>query len=628
MEQKARDHKPTTWGRIQRPRLREPSRELDSSMGKLVLDPKESSSILTPDGKSSGQSEEVAANEATKHQTTFDDSNESPESNLPARFGIGVKGKKRERVEKSVRSRRRRSKSEKNGGSSSESLDAQSPPILLDSAGSATKDETQGPSKENMAAICEGDASVTTNLLDSKLADHIYEKIRDEVRWQNMSHMGGDVPRLVAVQGTIAEDGSFPIYRHPADEMPPLLPFSPTMSLIAAEVEKNLGHPVNHVLAQFYRDSTDHITEHSDKTLDIVPGTFIADVSLGAQRTMVLRTKKPPKGKEIATSEVGQDRQVCRAVLPHNSMFSMGLVTNMRWLHGIRPDKRLDSEKTAEELAFNCCRISLTFRHIGTFLNKDQTLIWGQGATSEFRETAKSVINGDHKEAEEMIRAFGTENHSAEFDWKAIYGKGFDVLHMENSPKLFLSGNFIADTRVKILLADYGVEWTEGKVSPPIVWKDGIPSKDAPAIHERLPVKFVDKDPSRSTIIGDIAILLYIDAVYGNRSKLQPNLARQYTRLYLSEELLKKWLGNPFNEKLLRRELETWEGFAAESEYMAGSELSVVDYALFPVIESIISDWKSIEDFDALVAFYNRMNERESVTKVLGALEERLTGRE
>jgi len=273
-----------------------------------------------------------------------------------------------------------------------------------------------------------------------------------------MTHQGGDVPRLVCVQGDVAEDGSLPIYRHPADESPPLLPYSPHVSMIRDEVEKKLGHTVNHVLIQFYRDGTDHITEHSDKTLDIVPHTFIANVSLGAQRTMVFRTKKSAQA-EGTSDDQSRPRKVTRAPLPHNSMCKMGLVTNMRWLHGIRQDKRMASEKSEAELAYNGGRISLTFRLIGTFLDKHQQKIWGQGATSKSRDTAKTVINGNTSEAEAMIRAFGKENHSSEFSWKDIYGEGFDVLHISNLPRLFLSGDSIEDQRVKLALAEYGIEW-------------------------------------------------------------------------------------------------------------------------------------------------------------------------
>ena len=470
--------------------------------------------------------------------------------------------------------------------------------------------------------ICEGDTTVIENLLDNERSDGIFERIRDEVRWQKMSHQGGEVPRLVAVQGEVAEDGSIPIYRHPADESPPLLPFSPSVSLIQAQVEEKLGHPVNHVLIQFYRDGTDYISEHSDKTLDIVPNTFIANVSLGAQRTMVFRTKKPLKNaKAPPHSEDVKPRQAYRASLPHNSMCKMGLVTNMRWLHAIRQDKRMASEKSAAELAYNGGRISLTFRLIGTFLDKDQQKIWGQGAVHKKKEDARTVINGETPESEKMIRAFGKENHSSEFDWKETYGEGFDVLHISNTPKLFFSGDVVADTRVKILLAEYDVAWTEGKLSPSFNWKDGSSSSNAPPVPESLPVKFVDNDLSKSTVVGDLAIMLYLDAVYGRNSEVTPksqvDLARQFTRFQQCGDLLKKWRAVPFSVKPFRRELELWDALATEAPFIAGSAISLADYALWPILEEIAGEWGDCTGAENLGAYYKRLKERDSVVKAL-----------
>ena len=487
----------------------------------------------------------------------------------------------------------------------------------------SVKEEVEEPT-----GLCEGDTTIIHGLLDKDAAESIFERIRDEVRWQKMSHQGGDVPRLVAVQGEIAEDGSIPIYRHPADESPPLLQFTPVVSLIRKRVEVKLGHPVNHVLIQFYRDGNDYISEHSDKTLDIVPKTFIANVSLGAQRTMVFRTKKQQKTEDTAkNTETVQPRQATRAPLPHNSMCRMGLLTNMRWLHAIRQDKRMISEKSAEELAFNGGRISLTFRQIGTFLSKDQTKIWGQGATSKSKAHAMTVINGDNAESERMIRAFGKENHSSEFDWKEHYGNGFDVLHIENSPKLFLSGDKVADFRVRLLLAEYGIEWSEGKLSPAFHWKNGSSSKEAPSIPETLPVKFVDNDLSKSTVCGDLAIMLYLDAVYGSKptnssAKSHVDLARQFTRFQQSGELFKKWRATPFGVKPFRRELELWEAFATEGSFIAGEKISLADYALWPLLDEIHGEWDTFDGLENLATYYQRLKQSSTFVKTLSVKEE------
>lgn len=54
--------------------------------------------------------------------------------------------------------------------------------------------------------------------------------------------------------------------------------------MIREQVEKVLRHPVNHVLIQYYRTGNDYISEHSDKTIDVVQDSKIVNVSLGAER--------------------------------------------------------------------------------------------------------------------------------------------------------------------------------------------------------------------------------------------------------------------------------------------------------------------------------------------------------
>jgi alkylated DNA repair dioxygenase AlkB len=237
---------------------------------------------------------------------------------------------------------------------------------------------------------------------------------------------------LQAVHPT--DSHSYPIYRHPADESPPLCPFSPTVSKIRAHVERALQHPVNHVLIQLYRSGADYISEHSDKTIDVVRDSRIVNLSLGARRTMTLKTKKDSlhttgdDGDDGAEQQQPTQRRTQRVPLPHNSLFVMGLQTNARWMHSVHTDKRPDSTKEPEERG---ARISLTFRRIGTFLtpaSPHPQRIYGQGATHKTRAEAQPVVLGG-AEAERLLAAFGAENHQSEFDWDEAYGEGFDVLH-------------------------------------------------------------------------------------------------------------------------------------------------------------------------------------------------------
>ncbi|KAL8682025.1 MAG: hypothetical protein Q9186_001901 [Xanthomendoza sp. 1 TL-2023] len=110
-----------------------------------------------------------------------------------------------------------------------------------------------------------GDSRIIHEVLDPKFAEEAFTSLKNEVNWQTMNHRGGQVPRLVAVQGEIGSDGGVPIYRHPADESPPLLPFTTSVEKIRKELERTLKQPFNHVLIQQYRDGNDNISEHSDK---------------------------------------------------------------------------------------------------------------------------------------------------------------------------------------------------------------------------------------------------------------------------------------------------------------------------------------------------------------------------
>lgn len=444
--------------------------------------------------------------------------------------------------------------------------------------------------------ICEGDTVVITNLLPPDVVCDIFEKLKAEVQWQKMSHQGGEVPRLVAVQGEVGKGGEIPVYRHPADEAPPLLAFSPAVSLIRRHVERASGHAVNHCLIQYYRDGKDYISEHSDKTLDIIPNTYIANVSLGAERTMVLRRKR-----DSNNSDSGSPRKTARADLPHNSMMRMGLATNMRWMHAIRQDKRREQEKTAAELDFGGCRISLTFRLIGTFLSKDQSKIWGQGAVAKDKAQSRNVVNGTTDEGTRMIQAFSLENRTSEFDWQVVYGYGFDVLHMSNTRKLLLSEKKLIDDGVRAVLEHLGLEWIPSSITTPVNAESEI--------GEPL-VKLIDTDISRSTVQGHAAVLLYLDAVHWKRdiARTPFEFAKLYTRLYLATSLAAT--------DITVKALDAWETFAAEDVYIAGPELSTVDFAFFPILHSF-REFLENGDLLRLEVYYRTMEEVDAIRRVL-----------
>jgi len=215
-----------------------------------------------------------------------------------------------------------------------------------------------------------GDSVLFFDVLPERTANAAFKKLREETEWVVMRHKGGAVSRLIAAQGTCdAEKDMEPIYRHPADELPPTRQWTETPKVIKAHVEKLARQQMNHALIQWYRGGSDHITPHTDKTIDIKRASSIVNVSIGAERVMVLREK----------GESGK-RRIQRISLPHNSLFLMGWRTNREWLHGINKDNRPIRVKSESEVAEQGHRISLTFRQIATYLHRSNNTLTGQGA--------------------------------------------------------------------------------------------------------------------------------------------------------------------------------------------------------------------------------------------------------
>lgn len=52
-----------------------------------------------------------------------------------------------------------------------------------------------------------GDSHLVTDILPQEVADVAFERMKMEVKWHTMYHRGGEVPRLVAVEGEVDEDG-------------------------------------------------------------------------------------------------------------------------------------------------------------------------------------------------------------------------------------------------------------------------------------------------------------------------------------------------------------------------------------------------------------------------------------
>ncbi|KAI0280333.1 hypothetical protein BC826DRAFT_1094354 [Russula brevipes] len=222
--------------------------------------------------------------------------------------------------------------------------------------------------------IAEGDTSQVENILPPELAEVAFEVLLKEVRLPSPFHN------------------------------------TPPVSATRTHVERALQYQVNHVLIQLYRTDADYISEHSDKTVDVVRGSRVVSLSLGVRRTMTLRTKKDAAAVgAAATVTDGAARRTTQSVpLPHNSLFAMGLATNACGMHGDKSGRR------RPRIRSRGARISLTFRHIGTFLTPSLRPS-SSSSPAGTRAEARPVVHGG-EEPKRLLGAFGAENHQSEFD--------------------------------------------------------------------------------------------------------------------------------------------------------------------------------------------------------------------
>ena len=367
---------------------------------------------------------------------------------------------------------------------------------------------------------------------------------------------------------------------------------------------------------------------------------------------MTLRTKvsKRQPGTE---SPAARTRQTQRIPMPHNSAFILGPKSNAHWLHGVRADKRPIQQKSEEERSYGGERISITFRHIGTFMEENKRQIWGQGAKGKSRASAGIIPRGGAEEMEAMVQAFGKENHQADFDWDAEYGKGFDVINLINDKaKLNLSKDSVANLRVQLSLAEKAIPYTIIQQNRPRSPDDKSGKRRyQPWTHglsNTQNVVFEDADEDSATTEGDIAILFYLENVrpfpkpesVSSGGPIRNVSARLYTRTTQANELLYLWRelkAIPQSPTLARAERPTtptststplaefttdmkmWEEYAEEADFIAGEYWTIIDCAFWPVLREIAKGWESFgqETYPRLWAYHERVLERASVKALL-----------
>jgi len=119
------------------------------------------------------------------------------------------------------------------------------------------------------------------------------------------------------------------------------LPWTPLLLDIKTRVEETAGSTFNSVLLNYYRDHHDSIGFHSDDEPELGDRPIIASLSLGAERTFILKHKT-----------LGPLGRVQLRLAP-GSLLLMSGDTQRCWRHGILKESRTCGP-----------RVNLTFRRI------------------------------------------------------------------------------------------------------------------------------------------------------------------------------------------------------------------------------------------------------------------------
>lgn len=169
--------------------------------------------------------------------------------------------------------------------------------------------------------------------------EQLVEQLIAEIPWQCQEVViwGRRLPqpRLTAWYG---DPGAR--YAYSGIELDPS-PWTPLLFDIKTRIETAVGSAFNSVLLNYYRDHQDSIGFHSDNEPELGEHPVIASLSLGAERTLILRHKSLKRLEPV------------RLRLASGSLLLMRGDTQRCWRHGVRKESRPCGP-----------RINLTFRQI------------------------------------------------------------------------------------------------------------------------------------------------------------------------------------------------------------------------------------------------------------------------
>lgn len=269
-------------------------------------------------------------------------------------------------------------------------------------------------STNNLNNLGSGDTQLYVNWLDKSEFDTAFETLcaGKEFQFQQWYHMPNyrklrdpllPLRRIKVAMANPNENGDIPLYRFPVNHQSrygEIVPMTPTIEFLRKKAEALLGlspeQGFNHAVVLLYRDSQDCIGFHKDKTLDLAAGSPIVSISLGAERTYLLRDNiHSPQGQQ-------------ELKLPHGALLVLGSKSNEEFYHSIRQD-------SADPVDGPRARVSVTFRRVGTYKNPKTGEVTGQGAQYQTLDWP-IALRGSHRYDDDLDAPSVAEKHAAAQD--------------------------------------------------------------------------------------------------------------------------------------------------------------------------------------------------------------------
>lgn len=191
----------------------------------------------------------------------------------------------------------------------------------------------------NLLPIADASVSYLERLAFDRPVEAVLADLIEQIDWKHddvvVRGKTYKQPRLTAWYGDPGMN-----YRYSGLSLQPAA-WTPLLNEIKALVEAATGTNFNSALLNLYRHNRDSIGFHADNEKELGDAPYIASVSLGHERTFILKPKWNPPG------------EVHKLRLASGSLLVMAGATQRNWLHGIE-----------KETAPCGPRVNITFRRI------------------------------------------------------------------------------------------------------------------------------------------------------------------------------------------------------------------------------------------------------------------------